>query len=144
MKSSRIATLSLLALALLVITSSAFAQTRSTANVPFAFTIGNRALPAGSYDLSPIAPKVILIRSNESGVGVIALVRTEYAGKDQGPKLVFHKCGNQYFLAQIWDGSGRAGMEVPESNREKELRKESLASNHAGGAEETVTVALNQ
>ena len=145
MKSNRIATLSLLALALLVSVPSTFAQThvKANADVPFAFKVGNSALPAGSYTVSSIASSAISIASRESHADVITLVRTEYASKDQSPKLVFHKCGDQYFLAQIWDGSGKAGLQLPQSNLEKELQKETLASNQGAGAEEYVVIALN-
>ena len=43
-------------------------------------------------------------------------------------KLVFHKYGDQYFLAEIWDGQSRIGIAFPESKREKELQ---IASNVA-------------
>ena len=43
-------------------------------------------------------------------------------------KLVFEKYGNEYFLAQIWDGQSHTGIAFPESKREKELQIASNAS----------------
>jgi hypothetical protein len=54
--------------------------------------------------------------------------------------LVFHRYGNQYFLSQIWDGRSNAGIELPESKREKELN---LAAKLTNDGPETVLVAMN-
>ena len=43
-------------------------------------------------------------------------------------KLVFHRVGNQYFLAEIWRSSDTEGMIVPTSKQEKELEKELRAA----------------
>lgn len=139
MKSNRIAALSLLALALLISVPSTFAQNLVKAKVPFDFKVGNRAMPAGTYVISSVSQSAISIASREEHAGALAVVRSEYATRDQSPKLVFHKYGNQYFLAQIWTGSGNAGMQLPESKLEKEL----LASNHGAIAEEEIVIALN-
>jgi hypothetical protein len=32
------------------------------------------------------------------------------------------KCGDQYFLAEIWDGQSNSGIAIPLSKREKELQ----------------------
>lgn len=139
MKSNRFATLSLLALALLVGVPSTFAQIKAKANVPFDFKVGKSVLSAGSYQVASVSANAISITSRDAHAGVLSMVRTEYAGKNQSPKLVFHKYGDQYFLAQIWDGSGNAGMQLPESKLEKELQ----ASNHGAIAAEEIVVALN-
>jgi len=139
MKSNRIATLGLLALALLISVPSIFAQELVRAKVPFDFKVGNTAMPAGSYTISSVSQSAISISNRQEHAGVLAVVRSEYANKDQSPKLVFHKYGDQYFLAQIWTGSGNAGKQLPESKLEKEL----LASNHGAIAEEEIVIALN-
>jgi len=139
MKSNRIVTLGLLALALLISVPSIFAQELVRAKVPFDFKVGNTAMPAGSYTISSVSQSAISISNRQEHAGVLAVVRSEYANKDQSPKLVFHKYGDQYFLAQIWTGSGNAGKQLPESKLEKEL----LASNHGAIAEEEIVIALN-
>src|SRR6516225_10570553 len=98
MKSNRIATLGLLALALLISVPSIFAQELVRAKVPFDFKVGNTAMPAGSYTISSVSQSAISISNRQEHAGVLAVVRSEYANKDQSPKLVFHKYGDQYFL----------------------------------------------
>jgi hypothetical protein len=58
-------------------------------------------------------------------------------------KLVFHRVGNTYFLAEVWRNSTAEGMILPASRQEKDLAKElQLAKGPAGGYEEVV-IALN-
>ena len=109
-----------------------------TANVPFAFNIGDKQLPAGAYAVREM-DRATLIQSRDgknSALGIYA-----YAGpsKADETKLVFNKVGDYYFLAQIWTSARGQGLAVPESKLEKELR----ASNSGPqGGVETVIVAL--
>ncbi len=36
-------------------------------------------------------------------------------------KLVFHRYGDQYFLAQIWTEGNNRGLELPKTRREREV-----------------------
>ena len=72
----------------------------------------------------------------------MSIARREHP-RNTSAKLVFHRVGNSYFLAEVWRSSTAEGMIVPTSKQEKELEKELQASNgHKGGYEEVV-VALN-
>ena len=50
------------------------------------------------------------------------------AGREQprnaSAKLVFHRVGNSYFLAEVWRSSTAEGMILPASKQEKDLAKE--------------------
>ena len=59
--------------------------------------------------------------------------------KDQSPKLIFHKYGDQYFLSQIWYGDSHYGVGFAESKREKEVK---MAANGLPTVSETVIVAM--
>jgi len=95
-----------------------------TAQIPFAFHVGDSILPSGSYttDTSIAAGGVLLLRSadGKSSVMVLSNGVPSPAGPAQA-KLIFHKYGDDYFLFQVWTGSGDTGRELPESRREKEL-----------------------
>jgi hypothetical protein len=54
------------------------------------------------------------------------------------PRLVFHKYGDQYFLAAVW-GADEMGHALPESNRERSLRRERQVAGNA--RMEVITVA---
>jgi hypothetical protein len=137
MKRNLIVALTLVALSLLTVSTS-FAQDRVKANVPFAFQVGKSSLPAGTYVVSRAADHAILIQSRDARSASLSTYSSEEKLRAQSPKMIFHKYGNSYFLAEIWDGSGSSGMQIPETKREKELR----ASNEGPASEEFVVVAM--
>lgn len=99
------------------------AQTIATANVPFDFTVGQTQLPAGTYDISPLAHGAIVIRDGKTAKSVASIFRWEDARKgDSATKLVFHKYGDKYFLSQVARGNGNGVMQLPTSKLEEEVR----------------------
>ena len=76
------------------------------------------------------APKIasagataIMIQNDETSAATMSNARRE-SPRSTSAKLVFHRVGNQYFLAEVWKSSDAEGMIVPASNQEKELAKE--------------------
>jgi hypothetical protein len=129
-----------LALSLLVSVPNTYAQTVTTATVPFAFVVGRSEMPAGTYTISPVSQSVIAIRDRNTGKGVLSFVRPEWAGNSDGtPKLEFNKYGSKYFLSRVSPGFGHNAMQLPTSNLERELR---IAS--ARGTPEQTVVAAKQ
>ena len=113
-------------------------QTIMSANVPFAFNIGDKQLPAGAYAVREM-DRATLIQSKDSENRVLGIYNYAGPSKADETKLVFDKVGDHYFLAQIWTSVRDEGLLVPESKQEKELR----ASNSGPQREvETVIVAL--
>ena len=109
-----------------------------TANVPFAFNVGAKQLPAGAYAVREM-DRATLIQSRDGENSVLGIYNYAGTSKADETKLVFHKIGDRYFLAQIWTSAREQGLAVPESKLEKELR----ASNSGPqGGVETVIVAL--
>ncbi len=137
MKRNFIVTLSLVALSLLTVSTS-FAQNRVKADIPFAFQVGKVSMPAGIYVVSKAADQTILIQSRDAKSAAMTGFSGEEQLRPQHAKMVFHKYDNNYFLAEVWDGTGNSGMKLPESKREKELR----ASNVGPASEELVVVAM--
>ncbi len=113
------------------------------AQVPFDFHVGDRLVPAGDYTVKSISADEQLLRI--SGDNGSAATTTNY-GKERGngegrARLVFHKYGDQYFLAAIW-GADSNGRTLSETKRERNLRKE-LRTARVGGAAEMETVTIN-
>ena len=94
-------------------------QDKAKYDVPFAFQVGKASLPAGTYTVSKIADHSIVIRNRQQAGQAALMNYRDRESKPQSPKLVFHKHGQRYFLAEAWVG-GRTGMQLPESEREKE------------------------
>ena len=131
MKRNLIGTLSLVVLSLLLNATGAYAQTVAKANVPFDFTVAKKQMPAGRYTIITDGQATITIQNSDTGASVLSTIRTE-SPSNVSPKLVFHSLGNQYFLAEVWGAEGRAGLIVPVSTLEKELRIASRPSNTVG------------
>jgi hypothetical protein len=140
MKSKFYGALAMLAVALMVSVPFVQAQSPVKADVPFAFSLQDRAMPAGNYQIIALSDRVLEVWNLDAQHGqLLAKQMSVQSSKQQGPRLVFHKYGNQYFLSQIWDGQSDTGIAIAESKREKEVK---TASNDLPGASETVIVAM--
>ncbi len=100
------------------------AQPQLVVNIPFAFSVGEKTLPAGEYTVRCInsnsATKVLQIRSTTGSAS--ALVRTDSViGKIQdNAQLIFNRYGNEYFFAQARMPADSVGMQAPKSRRLKD------------------------
>jgi len=132
----------MLALALLVTTQAVRAQGPVLANIPFAFTAGDTVLPAGEYRVDKVegGSSVLLIRCTE---GKPAIMVPTLPAASHGPqdktKLIFHRYGNRYFLAQVWSAGSSRGRELPKSAKEKE---QALAARNVTPDEVTIVAQL--
>ena len=91
--------------------------------IPFRFTVNERVLPPGRYEVS-ISQGVLMVRGSKDGAFV--MVNRVESTTDSTPKLVFHRFGDEYLLHQAW--SGGSGRELPRSRRESPRRGEIAAS----------------
>lgn len=95
------------------------------ADVPFAFTVGQKAFPAGKYTLKradDTTPGVLEIR-NDKGRGTIFFEAqtTEANEYPRETNLVFDKIGDQYFLSEIWASDTKLGYRLQKTHTEKSL-----------------------
>ena len=101
-------------------------------DVPFAFSAGSHRLPPGRYTVTRHASGLIRIygayRSNQS---VFLGVNRVESREDKGPRLIFHRYGDSYFLAQVW--STGWGRELPKSKAEKEFLSQSRTGARSAG-----------
>ncbi|HWS55730.1 MAG TPA: hypothetical protein VN228_16445 [Pyrinomonadaceae bacterium] len=120
--------------------ASAQTADRAVVNVPFAFTAGERQLPAGRYTVRRVkldSEAAILIRSEDGGAS--ATVLTNAARGDSGKaRLTFRQYGDAYFLAGVYVPGAAVGREVAESRSERGARR---GRAKAGG--EATVVAVN-
>jgi hypothetical protein len=122
MKRNLFGILTTLTLALLISVPLS-AQTIAKATIPFDFTVGRTHLPAGTYEISPLAQAAILIRDSTSAKSVLTFFNWKQPSRgDSTPKLVFHRYGDKYFLSQVSRGNDGADMQLPTSKLEEEVR----------------------
>jgi len=130
----------LTALVLALVVNVAFAQSKSKANVPFAFTAEDKSMKAGEYTIT-MTDHVMQLRNEATNQTVAILAEREESAKPQNTRLVFHKYADHYYLAEVWTSTGQAGasgLELPASKAEQETR---AAFKDAGGPTEVI-VAL--
>ena len=120
-----------------MMTVTASAQTTSKANVPFAFRVGSATLPAGTYEVASAGTAAVALRNKNVTATAMSTVRHEPPQQTDG-KLIFHRIGSEYFLAEIWKGAGSPGMVIPTSKREMNLEKELRASSQPNTSDEVL------
>ena len=120
----------MVALAILTSVVSANAQSRVTvsANIPFEFVVGDTMLPAGEYSLRPATSgdEALMVQNAENGHAIVRLTEPAIESKKKHTRLVFHRYGQSYFLAEVWKGE-RLGRRLTKSKLERGVERE-LAS----------------
>ena len=104
-------------------------------NIPFAFSVADKKFEPGSYSISRNGEKAITIQEASTKAVVVVLTNAvSVAPNVTAPKLVFHRYGDKYFLAQAWLRESDAGRQLFESSEEKRMARDSrqVASDHAG------------
>jgi hypothetical protein len=95
--------------------------------IPFNFTVGEKAFPAGKYVIEQNrrdSDLVWVIRRKDNVGKALFLTRPVRANEtQQETRLVFHQYGDLYFLAEFWTAGSQTGREIQTSDREKGLDK---------------------
>jgi hypothetical protein len=128
--------------ALAAVSAYAHSDMRLKANIPFEFSVGNKVLPAGDYTVTYIFQDVALIQSKDGSESQSFFTIPTVGATGHDSSLVFHRYGDQYFLAMIWRQGTNIGHELFESRAERELSRarRALASAKSGSGRETVSI----
>lgn len=94
-----------------------------TAEVPFAFRVGEVWMMPGEYIVAPMNQSVYLVRTPDARENAVAVIhRTGFQKAQDRAYLVFNKYeGERYFLAQIWQPGQNHGVQLMKSRREREI-----------------------
>ena len=104
-------------------------STRVAADVPFNFIVGDSRLPAGKYMISELTSgrDALKINARDLQTSVIRLSNSIERSRGKNvAKLVFHRYGDSYFLAEVW-GADRYGRQLAKSSQERHLEREIAA-----------------
>jgi hypothetical protein len=129
---SVIAISSLLVSSLVVLAGTV--QNRIKADIPFDFVAGKARLSAGQYTIQRGTTSGSVKLSGEKS-SVIALTHGGSSSRTPShAKLVFHKYGDQYFLAQVWDEGSTTADDLMATKAERVAASSAgrLARNDAG------------
>jgi hypothetical protein len=124
---TRIAVLALTMLPL-VATAQLSSSEKIVAQVPFEFVLGNKVVPAGDWVVQPanMDSRILQLRNIDAGVSMLTLHTLIEGKKSSDCKLVFHKYGSSYFLAEVTIDGMRNGYLLPETKAEKEFRAQNV------------------
>ena len=95
-------------------------------HVPFSFSANNQTFKPGEYEFtqqSLLVFKVANLKSNDSAFESVLPAQSHKESNGQ-VKLVFHRYGNQYFLAAVSFGSWESSYDFETSAEEKRLADE--------------------
>jgi hypothetical protein len=126
----------------LLAAASAFGQSTAVlqADIPFAFRVGTKILPAGHYEVRPqVADSVLSIRCYACNAAAMVQTTQIGGGVADAPekgKLVFRRYDETYFLSKVWTPEYPRGRAIPKSKVERELTA------HMSSQPATVMVAL--
>jgi hypothetical protein len=115
--------LALFSIAGFVSIGQAMAQDHAVqATIPFEFTAGTKALPAGTYTIATGRDNMIVITTYGQPAVVTTVSRD--ARESRQPELLFDKYGDRYFLSEIRCQSAGMSLELPPSKLEKAARQQ--------------------
>lgn len=104
------------------------AQALIKADVPFSFSAGYGALPAGEYSIARTGVgQVVLLSSGQRGVELMMPQTADWRDNVGTPKLVFHRYGDEYFLAEIWTNADDCVRKLGIHPRERQLAKAGMS-----------------
>ncbi len=98
------------------------------ANVPFDFIVSEKTLRAGNYEI--VVPSsggnALALRSRDGSERVMRQSHQAQRMRDEKliTKLVFHRYGSTYFLAQAWTAGEEIGCELAKSRQERAIESE--------------------
>jgi hypothetical protein len=123
MKKQMLSIAAALALTLIAAGHCGAQQNPIRVKVPFAFSVGDKAMPAGEYRVAELAraQSVQMIAQSDGQATIMVMTNgVMREGDAPSPRLTFHRYGNRYFLVQIWTGDTQ-GRQLVKSHGEREL-----------------------
>ena len=113
-------------LAIAAVSTRAQAVYGARADVPFDFIVGDKTIAAGRISANGVSDAVFgsLVITNKAQGELAVRTGRRLLGAERSNqcKLVFHRYGDRYFLAEIWI-PGYQAWEVTKSKEEKSLER---------------------
>ena len=111
-------------IAICLSTTATYAQNESLKlrfHIPFAFTVENATFAAGEYEVTEPAHLILEVRNvgNQASAFEHAQPARTKKEADGRVRLIFHRYGNEYFLAAVSDGSWASTYDMRPSKEEK-------------------------
>jgi len=119
---------------------SAEAQTLGTqtmrAEIPFAFTVGQKTLPAGVYSVTILNPasdrKALQIRSADGRTSAIVQTTAVNGNLAATPKFVFRRYGDRHFFAHVQMAGDATTLAAAKTSAERAVQRSLKPNNDRG------------
>src|SRR6266850_3414372 len=138
--------LSILTVVAVATASAQLPGTRTSAQIPFDFMVGEQTLPAGMYELRRIGddPYLLYIQNvdDRRDVAIFFTTRVDEVNLIRQSALVFHRYGDVYFLAEITSRYEGIARELQRSEQERRMER-GLTSNNKAPEPQSVPLAAN-
>lgn len=128
----------------LLLTAAVFAQMTSSqqlmkVNIPFAFGVQDQSLPAGQYLVFTVTPErsIRIVSANGKHSAIVNTLPNYAKEPSSNSRLVFHRYGNEYFLAEVWT----AGQDVARNPLSSKKAMESASNGERPEAFTVVALA---
>jgi hypothetical protein len=116
-------------------TASAQLESRTTVDIPFAFVVGSKSMPAGVYSVERRTQKVLTLRSADGkDAAMLQTVLVDNGSAVKRGRLIFNKYGDEYFLSTVVPSFSDTAFRIPATEQEERLAK-------ASGRPEVVAVS---
>jgi hypothetical protein len=106
-----------------------YAQEKAVANIPFAFAVADKTMPAGQYTIqsASVSTKgLVRVQSVANGESAMVLAPASNASykttEKVQAKVVFHRYGDRYFFSEIWTADGSLCGKTTPTKLERETR----------------------
>jgi hypothetical protein len=109
---------------------SANGQTQIVSDVPFNFVVGEKTMPAGQYSVTQLtagSSALLIAEKNAKSSSIRLATDLEPKRSKTQARMVFHRYGQNYFLAEVWKGGDSFGKKLQRSRQERAIERE-LAS----------------
>jgi len=116
-----------LALATAAVSNAQSSNQKIIADVPFEFVVGAQSMPAGEYAARAATAQdnTLMIQSADGKRAAIRLTNPIRSNRERSnARLVFHRYGEQYFLAEVWSGADSEGRQLLRSRQERASERE--------------------
>jgi hypothetical protein len=120
-----------------------YAQEKAVANVPFAFAVSDKTMPAGQYTIQQASrsdKSHIRVQSVATGEAAMVLAPASNASykttEKVEAKVIFHRYGDRYFFSEVWTADGGLCGKAQPSKLERETRL------NAGGEKQMALISI--
>ena len=118
-----------LAVSLLVVAAQAQSPVMLKGTVPFNFVVGNNILPSGDYTVKELDQEIEGWFGPDGHSFILRTLASEKQGELGATKLVFHRYGSDYYLAEVWSQGSSHEVRPPSGERKiaKQQKLETIA-----------------